>query len=138
MENKVLEFAKQLNQDPGLQKKMLDAAKALPEGLSDEEKVNRAVLPVAREAGFDFSYADCLALKEQLEAAENGEEILDDELRQTAGGAAWGVGIGGCRTALGVSIGVSYGDSGKWLACFVFGYANSEKVKALCLVRGID
>ena len=83
-------FMDQLAGDKALQEKLAAALNAFAGNKSDEKAVFETVLaPIAKEAGFDFSYEDMLA------ASNASGELSDDELDQVAGGAhCFGLGFG--------------------------------------------
>lgn len=104
----MLDFIKKLQNDRDLQDKLEAAVRALPEGLSEEETFEKAVRPLAKEAGFDLRWEDAVRLKEQQ--AAGGEACSEDELARTAGGAD--------------------------PICFFYGKKSDEN--ALCIVMGFD
>ena len=118
-QEKAKKFIEILNKDEELQKKVKAATEAYTGDKTDEKAVFDAVLaPVAKEAGYDFSFEDMIEL-----AKSSGEgEISDDEAAAVAGGKAGcfifgsayddpsvGVGddgLGACSSFLGIGFGV--------------------------------
>lgn len=99
-----------LRDDKALQEKLAAATAAYAGDASDEKAVFAAVLaPIAKEAGFDFSYEDAA----ELAKAPVGE-LSDDELDQVAGGFAlcFGIGVGktdndNAAKCVGVGLGIT-------------------------------
>ena len=76
-------FMEQLAGDKALQEKLAAALNAFAGNKSDEKAVIEAVLaPIAKEAGFDFSYEDTVAAVDGL--VEDFEELL-----HLAGDCVW-------------------------------------------------
>ena len=102
-------FMDQLAGDKALQEKLAAAAAAFAGDKSDEKAVFEAVLaPIAKEAGFEFSYEDTVA------AANASGELSDDELDQVAGGAKCFV--------------IGFGNSDYKTMCKGVGVGTTEKV----------
>ena len=82
-------FFQKVKEDPELAKKIKDAQAAYKGDTSDKEAAIAAVvIPIAAEAGFNFTVAD---FKEAFGSGEG--EASDDELDKVAGGDAGGEGL---------------------------------------------
>ncbi len=103
----VVRFEKQLLKDEELQKKIKETFETFKnnlegDALPDDKEVFDVVAPVAKEAGFEFSYEDYVEAKK---AAAEGEIDLD-EMKAVAGGANEEEGWGAC-------VGIGWGYGGK-------------------------
>jgi hypothetical protein len=86
-------FYEKVNGDEELQKKIKALADSYTGDKSDEKAAFEAVIaPIAKEAGYEFTYEEAM---EAAEEAEDGE-ITEDEAAAAAGGFAvcWVVGGG--------------------------------------------
>lgn len=102
MNEQLKSFIDQLNRDEALQKKFMEASKAFNGDRNSREAFDAVLQPLAREAGFSFTWEDLQAL---LEEKSREDAVSDDELKQAAGGAKedrgyslaacalWGVGV---------------------------------------------
>ena len=106
-------FYKELEANEELQKKIA-AADAAYNGDTEDKKaaVETIILPIAKEAGFDFTAEEML----EAETAVNSEgEFTEDELEAVAGGAAFciffgfGKAAGGSLTCNFIGVGFGYG-----------------------------
>jgi len=128
MEN-VKAFFEKLNQDKTLAEKLAVADKAFGEKHKGEEKneatrlaaAEEIIIPVAKEAGFNFTVDDMVAF-EASNLPDEDEEIDDGELAQVAGGnGAKGVGFTLCFK-VGIGIGGSVDTTnGEVNECCLFG-----------------
>ncbi len=83
---KVKEFMGLVNKDEELQKKVKEAAKAYTGDKADEKAAFEAVLaPVAKEAGYDFTYEELAELVKNV----SEDELSEAELTAAAGGYAF-------------------------------------------------
>ena len=79
-------FMELLNRDEELQKKMKAAMESFAGDKSDEKALFDAVVaPLAREAGYEFTFED---MNELANASGEGE-LSDDEVAAAAGGEWW-------------------------------------------------
>lgn len=107
-------FLEELSRNEGLQAKMKALQDAYTGDPEDREAmVEAVVLPVASEAGFEFTVDD---IKELEAEAPEGSEVNEDELAAIAGGCClfWGLGI--C-----VVYGWGMGQGDAWGLCIVGG-----------------
>ncbi len=92
----ISDFYDELKTNPELQEKL--AAIGLEGEGKDQRKAFDVLLPVIREAGYDFTYDDVKAYAEENKPEAMGEMSLD-ELDAVAGGGAfcfgWGFGTEG-------------------------------------------
>ena len=117
-------FMELLNRDEGLQEKLTTAKKAYTGDKTDERAAFETIVaPVAKEAGYEFSYEEL----ESLTKSSGDDELSEDELAFAAGGMwyecvifgkawdhpkdyDWGdmdyaEGSGTCNTSVGVGFG---------------------------------
>lgn len=132
MENNITLFMKKLSEDENLQKKAEAAAKALPADASDEEKFDKVIAPLAKELGLEFTFEDCVRMKDDLSVSE-------EELRQTAGGDNLsglnaGTGAGGsiCKV-VGVGMGITLTPTAG-AVCYVLGFGGGGG--SFCFILG--
>ena len=88
-------FMELLKRDEELQKKVKEATEAYTGDKTDEKAVFDAVLaPIAKEAGYEFSFEDA----EELAKTSGDDELSEDEAAAAAGGVlnfnlCFGIGI---------------------------------------------
>lgn len=118
-------FYEKLSQDPGLQDKFKLLAEKFagrkPEESQFEAIVRQDLLPLAREAGFEFTPAELEAYRREL-GRSGAAELSEDELTAVVGGGAcvcvvYGNGTG-CRTSC---------------TCYAAGFGFDEKTSNLCI-----
>ena len=79
----VKKFMELLKRDEELQKKVKEATEAYTGDKTDEKAVFDAVLaPIAKEAGYEFSFEDA----EELAKTSGDDELSEDEAAAAAGG----------------------------------------------------
>ena len=79
----VKKFMELLKRDEELQKKVKEATEAYTGEKTDEKAVFDAVLaPIAKEAGYEFSFEDA----EELAKTSGDDELSEDEAAAAAGG----------------------------------------------------
>lgn len=112
----VREFMEFLNRDEELQKKLKTATEAYTGDKTDEKAVFEAVIvPIAKEAGYEFSFEDV----EELAKASGVDELSEDELAAVAGG---GYILNACG-----GLGITYdNDTGEAIDSNVHGFGCSE------------
>ena len=88
------QFFEQLKKDEALQKKLEEAGKSYTGEQTEEAVFNAVVLPVAKEAGYDFTLEEMKKTRLEMDL---------DELAQVEGG--WGFGATAC-IVIGVGIGI--------------------------------
>jgi len=70
-----------------LQEKLNAADKAYNGDAADKAAVAEAILlPIAKEAGYDFTAEEFIAYNQEAKASQNNVELADDELEAVAGG----------------------------------------------------
>ena len=120
---KAKEFLELINTDEKLQEKINEAAKAFTGDKKDEKAVFDAVIiPVAKEAGYEFSFEDAAEI---VKDAGEGE-LSEDELKKAAGGGFCMV-IGG-STKRDVGAGLGFGACkyvGVGIGGFITGYLDN-------------
>jgi hypothetical protein len=147
-------FMEKLSQDKELANKLAAADKGysekhsdISEGLTDaqkEEAVKAILLPIAKEAGLEFSFEELKTFEENQ--IENIDETLsEDELAVVAGGSRKkrkflttkdGLGVTACMY-LGVGIGSVKGPDGKRLSfCLGLGGTKGGAARA-CFIKGL-
>ena len=133
-------FFEALNSNRDLVEKLAAADKAFGEKHKSEEKnettrlaaAEEIIIPVAKEAGFNFTINDLVAF-EAANAPNEDEEIDDGELAQVAGGTGdWGAGISYCMSMIGMGVGCQSGDNGTTV-CAAIGIGSGT---GICLVKG--
>ena len=91
----VKKFMELLSKDEELQKKVKEATESYTGDKTNEKAVFEAViLPIAKEAGYEFSFEDA----EELAKAAQDDELSEDEVAAAAGGVlnfnlCFGIGI---------------------------------------------
>ena len=124
----VKKFLEELSTNKELQEKFMEAQKGYKaEGKGEEEIFEDIVLPIAKEAGYEFTMSEYKNAQREA-MAEKG--ISEEELENVSGGwsVCWGVGI-----------------SSSWFSfCFTLGYdGETDGVKGLgaganvCLYVGL-
>ena len=82
-------FFEALSKDEALQQALKEKELAYTGAKEDREAVMEAiVLPVAREAGYDFTLEELNELEKCMQAEG---ELAEEELESVAGGMVWGV-----------------------------------------------
>ena len=127
----VREFYGLLSKDVDLQRTFREKGESLSEkygigAIGDEqleELFLKEVLPVAREAGFEFSFQE---LQEYAAESKTKGELMDEELAAVAGGGD------GCVCVLG---GLGYVGN-VMIACVVAGGAASKGFFCVCFIGG--
>ncbi len=124
-------FMAALQEDKDLQKKLVDAVKALPKGCSEEES-SKCLIALAKEAGYTVTTEDLAGLKDLVEKSNGEMELNVDEMAQAAGGFGAGFTASECDGA-GGGITITVTTSGFGI-CFYFGGGNK---KTACAIFGL-
>jgi len=127
----VRQFYEALSEDADLQRTFREKRESLSGKYGDsplgddhqEELFLKEVLPIAREAGYDFSFQD---LKEYAVESKKTGELMDEELAAVAGGGDL------CVCVLG-----GYGTFGDvTIGCALYGGAESSTFFCFCFMGG--
>ena len=132
MSNDVSKFFELLASDKNLVKKLSDNDRTYADIHKDDEvdrlkAAEEIIMPIAKEAGFNFTLKDLMDYEEKQNDAID-EEISEEELSQVAGGQRTldGYGATACYW-LGLGFGASkpYRD-GEGNFCVIFGYGKTN------------
>ena len=127
MKDKIMKFHEMLSSSEDMQKKLAELNKAFaekheapsPDAGAEafisfrKQALDEIVIPVAKEAGFDFTSDDLVTYVQDL-AGKSGQELNTDELQAVSGGT----GVFAC-VGLGIGFGPSNHDQD---SCVLVGY----------------